>query len=46
MIFVHPGMVSRVGLVAPQIEKRARFIVDQLINSKLADLVFIPYNPR
>ena len=46
MIFVHPGMVSRAGLVAPQIEKRARFIADRLIDSKLADLIFVPYNPR
>ncbi|RVW33041.1 hypothetical protein CK203_101238 [Vitis vinifera] len=31
---------------SPQIEKRARFIVDRLIDSKLADLIFLPYNPR
>ena len=46
MIFVHPGIVSRAGLVAPEIEKRVRFIVDRLIDSKLADLNFVPYNPR
>ena len=46
MIFVHPRMVSKVGLVAPQIEKIARFIVDRLIDSKLVDLIFVPYNPR
>ena len=46
MIFVHPGIVSMAGLVAPQIEKRARFIADQLIDSKLVDLIFVPYNPR
>ena len=46
MIFVHPGMVSKAGLVASQIEKRVRFITDGLIDSKLPDLVFVPYNPR
>ena len=46
MIFVHLGMVSKAGLVAPQIQKRARFIVDRLIDSKLVDLIFVPYNPR
>ena len=46
MIFVHLGKVSKAGLVAPQIEKRVRFIADRLIDSKLADLVFVPYNPR
>ncbi|XP_059590116.1 uncharacterized protein LOC104882314 [Vitis vinifera] len=46
IIFIHPGMVSKAGTIAPQIEKRARFIADRLIDSKLADLVFLPYNPR
>ncbi|KAL6316338.1 hypothetical protein AAG906_017973 [Vitis piasezkii] len=46
IIFVHPGLVSKAGTIAPQIEKRARIIVDCLINSKLADLIFLPYNPR
>ncbi|KAL6321830.1 hypothetical protein AAG906_035528 [Vitis piasezkii] len=44
IIFVHPGMVSKAGLIALQIEKRARFIVDRLIDTKLADLIFLPYN--
>ncbi|WJZ83126.1 hypothetical protein VitviT2T_002833 [Vitis vinifera] len=39
-------MVSKVGTITPQIEKRAKFIVDRLIDSKLADLIFLPYNPR
>ncbi|KAL6335915.1 hypothetical protein AAG906_003540 [Vitis piasezkii] len=39
-------MVSKAGTIALQIEKRARFIVDCLIDSKLADLIFLPYNPR
>ncbi|KAL6312247.1 hypothetical protein AAG906_022792 [Vitis piasezkii] len=46
IIFIHPGMVSKAGTIAPQIEKRARFIANRLIDSKLADLVFLPYNPR
>ena len=46
MIFVHLGMVSKARLVAPQIQKRARFIIDRLIDSKLVDLIFVPYNPR
>ena len=46
MVFDHPGMVPRAGLVAPQIEKISWFIIDRLIDSKLVDLVFVPYNPR
>ncbi|KAL6320486.1 hypothetical protein AAG906_007565 [Vitis piasezkii] len=46
IIFFHPGLVSKAGTIAPQIEKRARIIVDRLIDSKLADLIFLPYNPR
>ncbi|RVW78474.1 hypothetical protein CK203_050426 [Vitis vinifera] len=34
IIFIHPGMVSKAGTIAPQIEKRARFIADRLIDSK------------
>ncbi|RVW72862.1 hypothetical protein CK203_057201 [Vitis vinifera] len=40
------GLVSKAGTIAPQIEKRARIIADRLIDSKLADLIFLPYNPR
>ena len=43
MIFVHPGMVSKAGLVAPQIEKIIRFITNRLIDSILMDLIFVPY---
>ncbi|WJZ98379.1 hypothetical protein VitviT2T_016907 [Vitis vinifera] len=46
IIFVHPGLVSKAGTIAPQIEKRARIIADRLIDSKLAYLIFHPYNPR
>ena len=37
---------SRDRLVAQQIEKKTRFIVDRLIDFELADLIFVPYNPR
>ncbi|KAL6348728.1 hypothetical protein AAG906_019464 [Vitis piasezkii] len=46
IIFVHPGLVSKARTIAPKIEKRAKIIVDRLIDSKLADLIFLPYNPR
>ncbi|WJZ83034.1 hypothetical protein VitviT2T_002748 [Vitis vinifera] len=46
IISVHPGLVSKARTIAPKIEKRAKIIVDRLIDSKLADLIFLPYNPR
>ena len=46
IIFVHLGMVSKARLIASQIEKRARFIVDRLIDFKLANLIFLQYNPK
>ena len=33
-------MVSKARLIASQIEKRARFIVDRLIDFKLENLIF------
>ncbi|RVW75554.1 hypothetical protein CK203_056463 [Vitis vinifera] len=44
--FVNPVLVSKAGIGEGSKENRSRFIPDQLRNTKHAEYMFIPYNPR